>query len=657
MAEDPVAALQSLSLRPDLGFDGATITTAEELLTTISKSRETPYSVSLVQAVRAIYKPCALRLLFLSGSEERDPRLGCSDLQALNASILCLRVLRNLCAQGCLAQTCVLEHSGVHRSLALLLPQLDRLRDGTDYWADQVGAFGRASMQLLINLVTDNAVLCATVHQVIGNKQLHAAAMFAKFRHDAPLIRLVAALVYNLAKHGGELSVLALLGSRSQHTSQEDNDTKASSNSIGSSPVPLLLQAIIGEVEPDARDEDAFDLICWFHGEVLQHGPAAVHALLTSAGPSPSSPSSLSGVEMETGNGDDGVAVTPEQVIVLKTLHSIMGLSDDMSALTNPTPSQKVSGENNGEDNGETEGWNIEDEMAMLQMRRAEFAGEAADAAKLVDALLMWLHKWLLARTSVRDAAGDRAEVAAVFRRLVSEATATLTHLIGHFSSIVAQAHDESGFDPEHGQVDIIRKRAIGSILERLDELNRASVDKLKAAESAAADAAQVSWADTEQSAAAALAESKTAKAAAVASVGEVDGAFGERSGLVRVIANLVFRNKIMQDQVRNFQVRGVHGGVQTVLSSCNYDEESPLLREWGLLAVRNLCELNDENQKLIASLRMDGVVQHPVVHKAGYKLEMPANEGEKPVVSRRNLDANGVDENDEKGTDKLGSD
>lgn len=32
-------------------------------------------------------------------------------------------------------------------------------------------------------------------------------------------------------------------------------------------------------------------------------------------------------------------------------------------------------------------------------------------------------------------------------------------------------------------------------------------------------------------------------------------------------------------------------GGVELILSQCQLDEHSPLAREWGLWAVRNLCE------------------------------------------------------------------
>jgi len=41
----------------------------------------------------------------------------------------------------------------------------------------------------------------------------------------------------------------------------------------------------------------------------------------------------------------------------------------------------------------------------------------------------------------------------------------------------------------------------------------------------------------------------------------------------------------------------GELGGVELVLAQCQLDRESPLAREWGLWAVRNLCEGNPQAQ------------------------------------------------------------
>ena len=46
-------------------------------------------------------------------------------------------------------------------------------------------------------------------------------------------------------------------------------------------------------------------------------------------------------------------------------------------------------------------------------------------------------------------------------------------------------------------------------------------------------------------------------------------------------------------------------GGLPAVLNHCNIDGHHPMLREWGVFAVRNLCAANRENQKAIEDLEL----------------------------------------------------
>ncbi|KAK1935127.1 Ataxin-10 [Phytophthora citrophthora] len=73
---------------------------------------------------------------------------------------------------------------------------------------------------------------------------------------------------------------------------------------------------------------------------------------------------------------------------------------------------------------------------------------------------------------------------------------------------------------------------------------------------------------------------------------------FGYRSALIRVIGNLSFRHTEHQDMVRE------GGYLPLFLSHCNIDEANPLVREWSLVALRNLCEGNEANQSYINALR-----------------------------------------------------
>ncbi|KAE9037279.1 hypothetical protein PR003_g5795 [Phytophthora rubi] len=77
---------------------------------------------------------------------------------------------------------------------------------------------------------------------------------------------------------------------------------------------------------------------------------------------------------------------------------------------------------------------------------------------------------------------------------------------------------------------------------------------------------------------------------------------FGYRSGLIRVVGNLSFRHTDHQDLVRE------HGYLPLFLNHCNIDETNPLIREWSLVALRNLCEGNEANQSYINALRPQGM-------------------------------------------------
>ena len=72
----------------------------------------------------------------------------------------------------------------------------------------------------------------------------------------------------------------------------------------------------------------------------------------------------------------------------------------------------------------------------------------------------------------------------------------------------------------------------------------------------------------------------------------------GYRSRMIAVIGNLCYRARVHQDQLRRL------GGIPLVLNHCIIDERNPLIREWSLVAIRNICEDNGENQQFIASLK-----------------------------------------------------
>jgi hypothetical protein len=66
---------------------------------------------------------------------------------------------------------------------------------------------------------------------------------------------------------------------------------------------------------------------------------------------------------------------------------------------------------------------------------------------------------------------------------------------------------------------------------------------------------------------------------------------------MVRLLALLAFRRPAVQTLVAEL------GGMGAVLQRCRVDERNPFIREWALLAVRNLSEGCQANQRTIAQI------------------------------------------------------
>ena len=68
----------------------------------------------------------------------------------------------------------------------------------------------------------------------------------------------------------------------------------------------------------------------------------------------------------------------------------------------------------------------------------------------------------------------------------------------------------------------------------------------------------------------------------------------------------------------------------ETFIAGLQIDTESPLVREWGLWAIRNLCEGNLEIQRHIESLQLQGAAPHQDLDRLGFKVQM---EGKQPAL------------------------
>uniref|UniRef100_A0A069DT19 Ataxin-10 n=1 Tax=Panstrongylus megistus TaxID=65343 RepID=A0A069DT19_9HEMI len=72
------------------------------------------------------------------------------------------------------------------------------------------------------------------------------------------------------------------------------------------------------------------------------------------------------------------------------------------------------------------------------------------------------------------------------------------------------------------------------------------------------------------------------------------------RGLLIRIIGNLCYKNKIIQDKVREMN------GIYVILDCCKYDAKNPFIMQWSILAVANLCYNNLENQLVIRAMPID---------------------------------------------------
>jgi hypothetical protein len=93
----------------------------------------------------------------------------------------------------------------------------------------------------------------------------------------------------------------------------------------------------------------------------------------------------------------------------------------------------------------------------------------------------------------------------------------------------------------------------------------------------------------------------------------------GYRRDVVAVLANAAHRNPQVQDAVRE------EGGLLLILQQCVVEDANPYLREWGLFAVRNSCEGNEQNQAEIAGLEVRGGANTEETEKMGFRVEVDA--------------------------------
>lgn len=107
----------------------------------------------------------------------------------------------------------------------------------------------------------------------------------------------------------------------------------------------------------------------------------------------------------------------------------------------------------------------------------------------------------------------------------------------------------------------------------------------------------------------------------AVAPAGNFDAefekeiSFNMKTKLVKCLANLLHKNERNQELVREMEI------LHCILECTIADARNPLIKEWSVLAIKNLCENNYENQEIVRNLTKLKNVENPVLKEFGLDL------------------------------------
>lgn len=92
----------------------------------------------------------------------------------------------------------------------------------------------------------------------------------------------------------------------------------------------------------------------------------------------------------------------------------------------------------------------------------------------------------------------------------------------------------------------------------------------------------------------------------------EKEFSYSIKTKLVKSLANLSHRNKRNQELAREMEI------MLSIFECTNADARNPLIKEWSILAIRNLCEDNEENQEIVKNLTKVGDAANPLLRELG---------------------------------------
>lgn len=97
----------------------------------------------------------------------------------------------------------------------------------------------------------------------------------------------------------------------------------------------------------------------------------------------------------------------------------------------------------------------------------------------------------------------------------------------------------------------------------------------------------------------------------------EKEFSYSMKTKLVKSLANLSHKNKRNQELAREMEI------MNSIFECTNADARNPLIKEWSILAIRNLCEDNLENQEMVKNLTKVGDAANPLLKEMGLESGM----------------------------------
>lgn len=89
--------------------------------------------------------------------------------------------------------------------------------------------------------------------------------------------------------------------------------------------------------------------------------------------------------------------------------------------------------------------------------------------------------------------------------------------------------------------------------------------------------------------------------------------AYGFKRDIIGLIANIICHNRQAQDYLRTSD------GLAALLDCAKIDARNPFILQWSIFAIHNALECNDDNQRYIAQMKNQGVLQDDLVEKINH--------------------------------------